>query len=154
MRVNGAKVSRLTVSFAPDRKSFEAGAPQKLTFVLGDARHVDKYTAKHSVDALVVDLPYGVRHGSHQQANERQRTPGWLVEHCLPAWSKVLRANGAIGLAFNTHVLARADLVALLDAAGFEALHDEPYLRLEHRVDQSIQRDVVIATRRRLRTSA
>jgi tRNA G10 N-methylase Trm11 len=155
VRVNGAKVSRLTVTFAPTRQAFDGGEAQRLAFVLGDARHVDQFTAKNSIDAIVVDLPYGVRHGAHQTASERERTPAWLVEKCLPAWSEVLRANGAIGLAFNTHVLKRAELVGLLEAAGFEALADGPYGQLEHRVDQSIQRDVVIARRRpRPRTSA
>ena len=57
----------------------------------------------------------------------------------------MLRPGGAVGIAWNTLVAPRADLVALLAAVGLQPLDEGPYRQLEHRVDQAIVRDVVVA---------
>lgn len=132
---------KFTVSFGPDRATFDT-APQNVTMINGDCRRVDTMVKK--VDAIVCDLPYGVRHGS--EGGPRHRSPLQLVEESIEAWSKVLRSGGAVGLAFNSLTCKRDELVAAL--GGFDVCDDAPYLQLAHRVDQSINRDVVIARRR------
>jgi len=42
-------------------------------------------------------------------------------------------------------VAGRAEAAATLSSAGLEVLGHGPYLKFEHRVDQSIQRDVIVA---------
>lgn len=130
---------KFTVSFGPDRKTFDA-APQTVTMVSGDSRKADTLVKK--VDAIVCDLPYGVRHGS--EGAQRQRSPLQLVEESIEAWARVLRPGGSVGLSFNTLTCPRDELVRVL-AKSFDVRDD---LSFEHRVDQSINRDVVLSRRR------
>ncbi len=137
---------RFRVEFAPERAAFDAGDGQTAIMINGDSRDLDLLLKKNAADLIVSDLPYGVRHGSEGPA--RQRSPLSLVEECIDGWARVLRPNGAMGLAFNTMTCPRADLIALCESAGFDVCDEPAYLTLEHRVDQSINRDVVISRRR------
>ena len=132
---------KFSVAFGTDRKMLDA-APQSVVMHNDDSRYLDGRVKKNSVDAIVCDLPYGVRHGS--EGSHRQRSPLRLVEESIDAWLRVLRPGGAIGLSFNTFTCPRDQLVRVL--AGVVDVHDD--LQLAHRVDQSINRDVVIARRR------
>ncbi len=129
--------ARFSVEFARDRKTFDSGGGQKVTMINGDSRDADEHLQKNSVDAIVVDLPYNVRH--------REAAVEALVAGSLPAWRHVLRPGGAIGVAWNTRTTKRAAMVATFEAAGFGVLDGGPYGRFEHRVDQSITRDLLIA---------
>jgi hypothetical protein len=147
LSVDGTKNPRLTVELAVDRATFDAGERQRSVIVNGDTRRVDRYFKANSVDCIVADLPYGVRHGSHKSAADRQRSPDELVEASLDAWLGVLRPKGAMGLAWNTKVTPRRTMVAMCARAGLDVLDDGAYTRFEHRVDQSIVRDLLIARR-------
>ncbi|MGM3262728.1 hypothetical protein ACS22S_27475, partial [Klebsiella pneumoniae] len=68
--------------------------------------------ADRSFDAVVTDAPYGVQHGSHARGGALHRSPLELVRDALPGWLRLLRPGGAVGLAWNTHVAPRAELVA------------------------------------------
>ncbi len=125
---------KFTVEFAADRASLDGGRGQTATMINGDSRRVDAYVKKHSVDAIVVDLPYNVRH--------RGASPLALLDQSLAAWKQVLRVGGSVGVAFNTRVSPRKDVAAVFENAGFE-VRDDP--RFEHRVDQSITRDLLLA---------
>ncbi|HUR77153.1 MAG TPA: hypothetical protein VMZ22_04335 [Acidimicrobiales bacterium] len=129
--------ARFRVEFAVDRARLDRGEGQTALMINGDSRHVDTYLKKHSVDAIVSDLPYNVRH--------RGESPQALVEQSLSAWRRVLRPSGAIGVSFNTRVTRRDELAAVFAAAGFEIRDDR---RFEHRVDQAITRDLLVATPR------
>ena len=89
-----------SVSFGPDRARFDA-TPQSVSMINGDSRDVDTLVKKNSIDAIVCDLPYGVRHGS--EGAQRRRSPLQLVEQSIEGWARVLRPGGAVGIAFNTH---------------------------------------------------
>lgn len=138
-------------AFAPNKESFKTpGGPQELTLVAGDARYTDRYFKKNSFHLLVGDLPYGIAHGnvtSPGQGSSLTRNPLELVKACLPAWSRVLKTGGAIALAWNTFVLPKADLASVLEKGGLCVLLDPPYDQLEHRVDQAIRRDVIVAVK-------
>jgi len=91
---------------------------------------------------LVVDLPYGVAHGSYEDEGGMSRRPLDLLERAVPQWVTLLRPGGAIGLSWNTKVARRELAEDILIASGLEIV---PQLPLEHRVDQGIERDVLIA---------
>src|SRR4051794_19148021 len=95
-------------------------------------------------DLLVADLPYGVQHGS-RDVDKLARDPAGLLERALPAWTSVLAPGAAVGLAWNTRVLPRRDLAGIMGSAGLSVLDGPPFDSFEHRVDRSIQRDVIVA---------
>ena len=64
-------------------------------------------------------------------------------------WVSVLRPGGAVGIAWNTHGLSRADLAALCARAGLEVCDDGPYREFAHRVDAGIHRDLLVARKPR-----
>jgi hypothetical protein len=91
---------------------------------------------------LVADLPYGVAHGSHDDQGGLSRSPLDLLERAVPHWLPLLRPGAALGLSWNVKVAKRELAEDILLANGLEIV---PQLPLEHRVDQSIDRDVLIA---------
>ncbi len=138
--------SRTTITFARDKDAQKAGRTQEVVVAADDTRRAVDHLGRSSVDVIVTDLPYGVQHGA-TQAGDLRRSPADLLAAALPAWRSVLRPGGAVGLAWNTKVLARPDLVAVLEAAGLAVVAGEPFERFAHRVDQAIDRDVVVARR-------
>ena len=124
-----------------------AGRSLSLGVLPGDAADSARLWGKRTFDAVVTDAPYGVVHGAHDSGG-RHRSPEALLEAALPVWAGQLRTGGALGLAWNTLSLPRERLVALVCGAGLSVLDGGPYSGLEHRVDSSIHRDVVVATKR------
>lgn len=122
------------------------GRSVSLGVLPGDAADSARLWGKRTFDAVVADAPYGVVHGAHG-AHGRHRSPEALLSAALPVWAGQLRSGGALGLAWNTLSLPRERLVSLVTAAGLTVLDDAPYAGLEHRVDSSILRDVVVATK-------
>ena len=122
-----------------------------MTIFTGDTRDSKRLWGKKQFDAVVVDAPYGVVHGSESPTasaeRKRDRSPAALLTEAVPVWVSQLRRGGALGLSWNTHGLTREALVALLTDSGLRVHEGEPWLRLAHRVDSSITRDVVVATK-------
>jgi hypothetical protein len=131
---------RLEATATVDGRSLSLGV------LPGDAADSARLWGKRTFDAVVADAPYGVVHGAHG-AGGRHRSPEALLEAALPVWAGQLRSRGALGLAWNTLTLPRERLVSLVTSAGLTVLDDAPYAGLEHRVDSSILRDVVVATK-------
>jgi SAM-dependent methyltransferase len=141
MRRNRAVLGRrLDVELAPSKEQYKSGELIKLTAISGDTLHIGQFFRNGFFDVVVADLPYGVQHGSHGRS--LARSPLDLLRAALPSWVDLLAAGGALGLSFNTHVARRADVVELLAGAGL-AVRD--YEGFEHRVDQAIVRDLVVA---------
>jgi SAM-dependent methyltransferase len=138
---------RLDIAVAETKAEQKAGAAVSLAIVHDDTVHTAEHFRRNHFDVLVADLPYGVQHAGRGEHQGPARSPLALVEEALPGWLTVLRPGGAVGLAWNTRVLERPVLVETLRAAGLEVLDEEPFDRFEHRVDRSIQRDVVLARR-------
>jgi len=109
-------------------------------FIYGDTRDIDSFYRKNSFHIIVGDLPYGVQHASKTKSNESRNALPLLAE-ALPAWHKVLKSGGALALAWNLFLISRADMEDILIKNGFKIV-EESFI---HRVDQAIQRDVVIA---------
>jgi SAM-dependent methyltransferase len=144
VRRSGAQLGRRFVAeFATTKQAFAAGDVQRVEVVHADTRRAADFFRPASVDVVVTDAPYGVQHASRRDTRSG-RSPLGLLEQALPVWRTLLRTGGAVGIAWNTRVAPRADVVTLLAAAGLQPLDEGPYRDLEHRVDQGIVRDVVI----------
>ncbi len=136
---------RFEAEFAATKDQYRAGEMQRVTVLHADTLRTPDFVRPGSVDVVVTDAPYGVQHASRAGASGRTaRSPVALLEQALPVWTRLLRPGGAVGIAWNTLVAPRAELVHLLAAAGLQPLDEGPYRDLTHRVDSSIVRDVVV----------
>ncbi len=138
---------RLEATLAATKEEHRAGESQQLIVLNADTLRAAELLPKASFDALVTDAPYGVQHGSRGAGGELARRPLDLLGAALPGWVALLRPGAALGISWNTRVAGRERLSALLDDAGLEVQDSAPYLRLGHRVDQAIWRDVIVARR-------
>jgi SAM-dependent methyltransferase len=119
-----------------------ADVPQRVTVLHADTTQLTGLLRAGSADVLVADLPYGVAHGSHDAGGGLSRRPLDLLERAVPEWVRLLRAGGALGLSWNTKVAKRGYAEDVLLANGLEIV---PQGDLAHRVDQAIERDVLVA---------
>jgi SAM-dependent methyltransferase len=136
---------RLQVTFAATKEAYRAGDVQELEVVNADTTQVLEFYRRGAFDVVVADLPYGVQHGSRTAERGVRRGPAELLAAALPVWSQLLRPGGAVGVSWNTHLARRDRLVEILDAAGLEVLDGKEFRQFEHRVDQAITRDVLLA---------
>ena len=115
----------------------------------GDARDSGRLWGRRKFDAIVTDAPYGVVHGATVEAGKgkRDRSPAGLLADALPIWAGQLRPGGALGLSWNTHGLAREQLAGLMAAQGLDVMDEGPWLQFSHRVDSSIQRDLMVGVK-------
>ena len=145
VRRDGAKLGRrLHAEVGATKEEWKAGEAITVDYVNADTLHTRAVHKPRSVDAVVTDAPYGVQHGS-RSGGRLARSPIDLLREAVPVWTEVLRPGGAMGIAWNTHVADRDDALAVLADAGLEPLDDGPYRGFLHRVDQAIQRDVLLA---------
>jgi hypothetical protein len=133
---------RLEVTVAASKEDLRAGAVQRLTVLNADTTQLDGLIRRDCVDVLVADLPYGVTHASHDGVGSLSRSPLDLLERAVPQWLPLLRTRGALGLSWNLKVAKRELAEDILLANGLEIV---PQADLAHRVDQGIERDVLIA---------
>ncbi|XVV11488.1 TRM11 family SAM-dependent methyltransferase [Actinoplanes sp. CA-131856] len=133
---------RLEVTMAASKEDHKAGAVQKITVLQADTTQLEGLLRSGVADVLVADLPYGVAHGSYDDEGGISRRPLDLLERAVPQWLPLLRPGGALGLSWNTKVARRELAEDILLAHGLELIEQLP---LEHRVDQGIERDVLIA---------
>jgi SAM-dependent methyltransferase len=134
---------RLDVSLGVTKERYKAGDVLRLSYVNGDTVRSAEFFRPGSFDVVVTDAPYGVRHGSRDKG--LSRAPVRLLRDAMPGWVQVLRSGGALGIAWNTQVADRAELVGIAEAAGLTVLDEGPYRAFAHRVDQAITRDVLVA---------
>ncbi|MBB2890904.1 SAM-dependent methyltransferase [Flexivirga oryzae] len=137
---------RLQVEVAASKEAHKAADTQHLTYLLTDTTDLDGLVRPRSVDAIVTDTPYGVQHGSH--GDRLARSPLELLDRALPGWLRTLRTGGAVGLSYNRHVAPREDLAALLVTHGLDPVDETPDA-FRHRVDASIDRDLIVARKAR-----
>ena len=144
---------RFDAEFAVDKESWAAGDTITVSVAQADTLETPTIYRAASVDAIVTDAPYGVQHGS-RSGGALQRSPLDLLAAAVPGWATVLRPGGAIGIAVNVRTSPRADTCALLADAGLEPVDTPAYRGFEHRVDQAIVRDVVVAIKPRAASAA
>ncbi|GLY04803.1 MULTISPECIES: restriction endonuclease subunit M [Actinoplanes] len=134
---------RLEVTLAASKDDHKAGAVQKLIVLNADTTGLDGLIKGNVADLIVTDLPYGIAHGSYEEdGGGISRRPLDLLERAVPEWLKLLRPGGAIGISWNTKVAKRELAEDILLANGLKLIEFQP---LAHRVDQGIERDVLVA---------
>jgi SAM-dependent methyltransferase len=133
---------KLEVSLGSGR---QPGRQHTLTVLNADTTRARELLRPGCADVVVADMPYGVTHGSHTAAVGLRRDPLELLRAAVPVWVELLRPGGAIGLSWNTHLARRAEAAEILVAHGLSIVDGPGYLDLEHRVDQAITRDVLVA---------
>ena len=149
-RTKGGK--RLSDGFALEtaatKETFSAGETQTLKVFPGDTRQAQFLVKKNSCDILVSDLPYGVQHGSKNAKGPKlERSPLDLLKEAAPAWHQVMKSKGALVISFNEFTLKWKDAAQALIEAGFKVVDDEPYINYLHRVDQSINRNLIVVVK-------
>jgi len=158
---------RFTATVGATPQEYRAGDTIGVELVNADTvRAAELFPAGH-FDAIVTDAPYGVQHGNRASGtrgrdgrstarDDLTRSPVPLLTKALPGWVRMLRRGGAVGISWNVKVAPRRDLVDALTTAGLEVLGERsddaapgPWQGFEHRVDQAIQRDLVVARKPR-----
>jgi SAM-dependent methyltransferase len=137
---------RFDAELAVDKEAWAAGDTITVSAAHADTLAAADIYRAASFDAVVTDAPYGVQHGSRAGAG-LQRSPLDLLAAAATGWARLLKPGGAMGVAVNTRTSPRAETLAVLAGAGLEPLDTEPYRHFEHRVDQAIVRDIVVATK-------
>jgi hypothetical protein len=137
---------RLDVELATSKQAWADGDTITVSAALADTRQAAEVFRAASFDAVVTDAPYGVQHGS-RSGDALQRRPLDLLGEALPGWTRLLRPGGAVGIAVNVRTCPRDEALALLGEAGLELRDTPAYNDFEHRVDQAIQRDIVVGTK-------
>lgn len=140
---------RLAVDVGLDKESFKEGRALHVQVVNASTVDTTAVFPPRSFDLVVADAPYGVQHGSTSPRGALSRSPIDLVAEAAPVWRDALRPGGALGIAWNVHVAKREALAEVLARAGLEVCRGPAYEGFEHRVDQAILRDVVVATKPR-----
>ncbi|HEY3529482.1 MAG TPA: SAM-dependent methyltransferase [Nocardioides sp.] len=135
---------RFDVELATSKQAWADGDTITVSTALTDTREASEVFKAASFDVVVTDAPYGVQHGS-RSGGGLQRRPRELLAESLPGWVRLLRPGGAVGIALNVRTCPRDDALAMLTDAGLEPRDTTAYRGFEHRVDQAIQRDLVVA---------
>lgn len=141
------KAKKYNIDIAKTKEDLKQKNIKHFGLIAGNSMYTDKFFRKNYFHIIVGDLPYGVQHGN--VTNEKQssitRNPKELLKICLSAWKEVLKPGGTIVLSWNKFVLPKEDIVFLFESNGFSVFDDEIYGGFEHRVDQSIKRDIIVA---------
>ncbi len=114
----------------------------------GDCRNIAGLYRKNTFHAVVGDLPYGVQHGNVSAQGKGTRNPSMLLRESLPGIYTVLKPGGTVTLSWNTFLLPRAQLERAFNEAGLSVLGGELFEGIEHRVDQAINRDVIVGIKK------
>ena len=147
---NGASFKSKRYLFDISKNKDDQKNNKSLVFEIieGDTENSDKFYKKNMFNIIVGDLPYGVQHANTAKGNA-MRNPVDLLESSLPVWLGTLKTGGAIVLAWNTFLLKRADIKNIFRKNGLEFPYEnlEDNFDFEHRVDQAINRDVIIGVK-------
>lgn len=145
LRLRGEHLGPLfEAELAPDKDAQRAGRSQSVRVLGCDAARLPQLLSAGSVDVIVTDLPYGVQHGARAEGR-LSRSPLETLRLAAPGWRTLLRQGGAMALAVNRRTLDHGEASAALAAAGLRVLSADGAFR--HRVDQAIDRDVLLAVR-------
>lgn len=133
---------------AATKEAFQNDAVQNVELFTADTRKADKIMKKSSCDILISDLPYGVQHGSKNVGGDAlSRSPLELLKEAIPSWSYAMKNRGAVVLSYNEFTLKYKDIAKVLQDNGFTVLDEKPYFGYLHRVDQSINRNLIVAVK-------
>lgn len=162
LTVNGQQLgSVFRADLARSKEEQRAGRGQSLTLFTADTTGLGAFIRPRSANAIVADLPYGVQHGARAQAGKQtrppkagkqtknaalSRSPLQLVESALPAWSRAMTDGASLVLAVNRRTAPYPAMAEVLQQGGLRLLTEDGQFR--HRVDRSIDRDIIVAVKR------
>jgi SAM-dependent methyltransferase len=135
---------KLDLELGVTKERYKAGELLRVNYVNADTRTIAEVFQPRSFDLIVTDAPYGVQHGA-QSGDATSRKPLELLTTAIPVWRAALRPGGAMGIAWNNLVAPREKLAQLLTDNGLVVCDTVAHRRFEHRVDNSIQRDLIVA---------
>jgi SAM-dependent methyltransferase len=135
---------KLDVELGTSKERYKAGNTLRATYVSADTHAIADVFQPRSFDLIVTDAPYGVQHGA-QSGDALSRKPLELLASAMPIWRAALRPGGAIGISWNNLVARRDKLAQILAENGLEVRDSPAHRSFEHRVDNSIQRDLIVA---------
>ena len=142
---------RLQVGLGASKDLYREGKTIDVTVVNADTLKSGDFFRRGEFDLIVTAAPYGVQHGNRPHgggnAGRLSRSPVDLLAAAVPVWEPLLRPGGAIGISWNTFVGRREQLAEILRANGFTVRDSEAYQNFAHRVDQSINRDIIVAAK-------
>ncbi len=151
LHISGANKSfsaqRNTFEIARNRQEQKDGKSKTAELIAGNAQFAAQYYKKNFFHMIVGDLPYGVQHANvtDEKQSAITRSPAELLKVCLTGWVEVLRPGGCMVFSWNSNVLARDKMAELFEKKGLTVLNEGPYAQFEHRVDQAILRDIIVA---------
>ena len=143
----GKKIANVfTMTAAANKEDFNNDNVQTFQLFNADTRKADIMVKKKSCDIIVSDLPYGVQHGSKNDKDKTMmRSPIGLIKEALPAWHTALKTKGSLVLSYNEFTMKYDEIAIALERSGFTVLDEAPYNGYIHRVDQSINRNLIVA---------
>ena len=149
-KTKSSGVFKQEFEYAKSKDDFKDNSTKKLIMVSGNTTEASHYFKKNLFHLLVADLPYGIAHGSKSTAQDSSlsRNPLELLDVCLPEWYKLLKKDAVIVMAYNKFVTPTRHLYEVLQKHNFDVFADSPYQGFEHRVDQAIKRDIVVAIKK------
>ena len=142
-RAKNAEKRHSSLTVAPSRQAQKQGESHRVQTFKADGGDRSLPIKKGTVDLIVCDLPYGIHHESNPGALDPSDTVD-LVVRMAPSWRRWLRRGGSMALAWNVRRATRADLARVLLEAGFHQPNRGEGPSMEHFVDSSITRDVIV----------
>ncbi|OIV35872.1 DNA modification methylase [Mangrovactinospora gilvigrisea] len=139
---------RFEAEFGLSKEQYRAGEVRTVDVVHADTLRAAEFWRPAAFDLVVADAPYGVQHGSTVRGGGLARRPLELLAEAAPVWAALVRPGGAVGVSFNTHTASGDAVAELLAEAGLTPVAG-PEAGFRHRVDQAIDRDLVVARRPR-----
>jgi len=120
--------------------------PLEAEFIAGDTCDMGQFYRKNTFHIIVGDLPYGVQHGSKASKKESRNALPMLMD-ALPGWYKTLKSGGTLALAWNLFLIDRHEIEEALVNSGFALAMSKGDDSFVHRVDQAINRDVIVGVK-------
>jgi SAM-dependent methyltransferase len=135
---------KLDLELGLTKERYRAGDTLRVNYVSADTHAIEEVFQPRSFDLIVTDAPYGVQHGA-ESGHATSRKPLELLASAIPIWRAALRPGGAIGIAWNDLVARREKLAEILAKNGLSVCDSPAHHGFVHRVDNSIQRDLIVA---------
>ena len=146
---SGFSGASFSARFARSKQEQKDGLEQHITLHTADTAQLGSFIPQRTVHAVVADLPYGVQHGARTKTTGAKamlhRSPLGLLDAALPAWTRAMTAGASLVIAINRHTAPWPDAARALEAADLRVLTDDGEFR--HRVDRSIDRDIIVAVK-------
>jgi len=140
--------TRYQLEISRNKAEERQGDLRQFEIISGDTRATAHFFKKSYFHAIIADLPYGVQHGSKSGSEKRPksitRNAMGLISEAMPGWIKCLKPGGVVVLAWNLFLIPRDDMIKLLIENGLKISEAASMLTFAHRVDQAIDRDVII----------